>query len=69
MNIMIADAPVDFARSIVRLLSDSALRNALGGAGRRLVVDRYQWRDVALQFGRVYQQAVAAGPRARAASR
>jgi glycosyltransferase involved in cell wall biosynthesis len=47
-----ADAPADFARSVVELLRDPARRQVLGGAGRRLVVERYSWAQVAEEFER-----------------
>jgi glycosyltransferase involved in cell wall biosynthesis len=47
-----ADAPADFARSVVELLRDPGRRQVLGSAGRRLVVERYSWAQVAEEFER-----------------
>jgi len=45
-----ADGPEAFAAAVVRLLDDPAGRRALGAAGRRLVLERYSWDQVALEF-------------------
>ena len=45
-----ADDPQDFADAVVRLLHDEARREALGQAGRALVVERYSWEQVAREF-------------------
>ncbi|MEW5894706.1 MAG: glycosyltransferase family 4 protein [Candidatus Omnitrophota bacterium] len=42
-NILIADEPKDFARQVVRLLTDAQLRERLSEAGRALVEERYDW--------------------------
>lgn len=45
-NILLADDPADFARSVVMLLKDQALRNNLGRAARQLVEEKYGWATV-----------------------
>jgi glycosyltransferase involved in cell wall biosynthesis len=45
-----ADAPADFARAVVDLISDARRREALGAAGRRLMEERYSWPRVAREF-------------------
>jgi glycosyltransferase involved in cell wall biosynthesis len=45
-----ADAAADFATAVVALLRDPGRRRALGEAGRRLVVERHSWAQVARQF-------------------
>ena len=47
---VIADDPVEFARAVVRLLQHPDERRRLGVAGRRLVEERYSWREVARRF-------------------
>jgi sugar transferase (PEP-CTERM/EpsH1 system associated) len=44
-HLLVADDPVAFADSVVRLLQDSARRATLGEAGRRLVEEHYSWND------------------------
>jgi sugar transferase (PEP-CTERM/EpsH1 system associated) len=58
-----ADDPAEFARTVVSLLRDPARRQALGAAGRRLVVERYSWAHVARQFEARCEEALAASPR------
>lgn len=45
-----ADDPQSFARAVVSLLRDPVRQKALGMAGRRLVEERYSWREVAREF-------------------
>jgi glycosyltransferase involved in cell wall biosynthesis len=45
-----ADDPRAFAGAVVSLLRDAERRKALGAAGRRLVVERYSWAEVARSF-------------------
>ena len=37
-------------------------RERLGAAARQVVIDRYQWKDVALEYGAVYEEAVSNKP-------
>lgn len=46
-NILLADEPGEFARSVVALLRDSGRRSALGRAARQLVEQRFGWASVA----------------------
>ncbi len=61
-----ADTPADFARAVVRLMRDAALRRRLGEAGRRLVEARYSWAETARRFEALLENATA---RRRAAAR
>jgi glycosyltransferase involved in cell wall biosynthesis len=45
-----ADDPDGFAAAVTSLLRDSARRRAIGGAGRRLVEERYSWSKVVDEF-------------------
>jgi glycosyltransferase involved in cell wall biosynthesis len=49
-NILLADAPSEFAREVVRALSDEQLRRRLGAAARALVEERFSWQRVAGEF-------------------
>ena len=53
-----ADQPDDFARAVVSLLRDPARRRALGEAGRRLVAERFAWREVAREFQHRLQEMI-----------
>jgi|KBSMisStandDraft_5_1062788.scaffolds.fasta_scaffold00395_3 glycosyltransferase involved in cell wall biosynthesis len=46
-EILLADDPVAFAASLVRLLEDPAAAVRLGGAARHLAVERYAWSSSA----------------------
>jgi glycosyltransferase involved in cell wall biosynthesis len=54
-NILLADAPNDFASSVITLLRDSNQRRRLGTAARILVHENYSWPKVAETFSRVLQ--------------
>jgi sugar transferase (PEP-CTERM/EpsH1 system associated) len=49
-DIVIADAPADFAAAVVRMIRDRDARERIEGAARRLVVERYDWSAVAHDF-------------------
>ena len=53
-----ADEPQAFADAVVALLRDPARRLALGTAGRKLMVERYAWQQVAAEFGEKCQEAM-----------
>lgn len=59
-DILMADAPQDFADAVCRVLEDPALRDRLGRQGRDLVERRYDWRAVAEDMLRVYDDLVGA---------
>jgi len=50
VDLMLADSPNDFARSVVQLLQDAATRRKLGRAARELVESKYSWASVAREF-------------------
>jgi glycosyltransferase involved in cell wall biosynthesis len=57
-----ADDPAAFAREVVRLLRDAALRRRLGAAGRALVEARHSWTEVGRQFERLLEEAMTRQP-------
>lgn len=59
-HLLIADTPEAFAQSVIRALSDGALRERITSSGRRLVEERYDWPIIAAGLLRVYG-ALAAG--------
>jgi polysaccharide biosynthesis protein PslH len=52
-NLVLADAPEDFARETVRLLRDDGERVRLGAAARELVRHDYSWASVSTHFDEV----------------
>src|ERR1022692_4007889 len=57
-NIVLADAPADFARQVVQLLRDPQRRAQLGRAARQLVEENYGWPSVAAHFDQIMQAVV-----------
>jgi glycosyltransferase involved in cell wall biosynthesis len=57
-DIVLADEPQAFARSIVQLLRDPGRRRALGAAGRRLTTESFSWDVVARRFGEICEGVV-----------
>lgn len=49
-DLLIADSPVEFAASILRLLQDASLREELSRAGRKTVIENYDWGITAPDF-------------------
>ena len=49
-DIDIADEPARFAHSVVHLMRDAEARRGIETAARRLVVEKYDWSAVALDF-------------------
>jgi glycosyltransferase involved in cell wall biosynthesis len=53
-DILIADDAASFARSVIRVLDDPALRRELGRAARELAVQRYSWAAAASRLERFF---------------
>lgn len=64
-DILLADSPSDFARSVSALLDDAELRRRLGASGRRLVVERYDWKRAVEAMSRFCESLVVADAGAR----
>jgi glycosyltransferase involved in cell wall biosynthesis len=58
-DILIADEPVSFAASVLRLLDDPALRARVGQAARQLAVQRYSWSAAASKLEDFFGQIIA----------
>ena len=58
-NIMLADTPTDFAKSVLSLLRDPGERKRLGDSARSLVQEKYSWPKVAESFARTLQDVIA----------
>jgi polysaccharide biosynthesis protein PslH len=57
-NILLADTPEDFARSVVSLFRDPGRRKQLGASARALVQEKYSWAKVAEDFASTLQEAI-----------
>jgi glycosyltransferase involved in cell wall biosynthesis len=66
-DILIADAPQDFARAVVRVLDDAALRERMRQNGRREVLAKYDWRSIGEALCRFVDQLVLENARVRVA--
>jgi glycosyltransferase involved in cell wall biosynthesis len=53
-ELLIADAPADFARAVVALLRDPARRAALGQAARTFVSQRFDWPTIVPRLEAAY---------------
>lgn len=58
-DLLIADDPSEFASSVLRVLSEPGLADALGRAGRTLVSERYSWRGAAAALEGFFRQVLA----------
>jgi len=65
-DIEIADEPSRFARAVVHLMRDDEARRGMEAAARRLVVERYDWSAVALDFENALLKVAGLAPRERA---
>jgi sugar transferase (PEP-CTERM/EpsH1 system associated) len=63
----IADEPARFAQAVVHLMRDAEARRALEAEARRLVVERYDWSAVAVDFESAVARAAGATPEDRRA--
>ncbi len=59
-ELLVARDRREFARQVLRLLSDPALRQRLGDAGRRYVETQHDWTRVVSQLQHIYEYEVAA---------
>lgn len=62
-NILIADTPDEFARSVVRVLRDDGLRSRLGQNARTLVERKYSWQVIGRGMIDEYLLTFGDGPR------
>jgi sugar transferase (PEP-CTERM/EpsH1 system associated) len=57
-ELMVADAPHEYARVILDLFRDEEARQQIGKAGRRYVERHHHWRNVAQNLDAVYEAAM-----------
>jgi glycosyltransferase involved in cell wall biosynthesis len=53
-----ADSAETFSHGILALLDDAALRSRMAGAARRLIEQRFSWKNVAAQFETICLEAL-----------
>ena len=58
MDGLVADTPQAYAEQILRILSDDALRERMGVAGRRYVEVHHHWDAIAAQLETIYQRSM-----------
>jgi sugar transferase (PEP-CTERM/EpsH1 system associated) len=58
-HLLVADTPVEFAHTVVRLLRDEGLRNEIAQNARRLVEQVYDWRILGRKLVSVYDRLLA----------
>ncbi len=58
-HLLVADTPQEFAVAVTRLLREPALGERIAAAGRRRLLERYDWRAVCPQMDAVYERLVA----------
>jgi glycosyltransferase involved in cell wall biosynthesis len=63
-ELLVADAPGDFAAALVGLMRDREARRNLGAASRELVLRRYSWEACAESYDTIYVQLAARQSRA-----
>lgn len=56
-DLIIADAPEEFAEWTIRLLQDTEIRQRLEQRGRQLVLERYRWARTAVEVEALYEEA------------
>jgi glycosyltransferase involved in cell wall biosynthesis len=55
-HLLLADAPVDFAAALARMLGDAALRKRLAESGRGRVLQRYTWGMLGAELSDFYEE-------------
>ncbi len=59
-HLLVGDTPEEFAAAVTQLLTDPELGGRIAAAGRRRLLERYDWRAVCPAMDRVYEQLVRA---------
>jgi len=60
-DLFVADEPLSFAKAVVRLFEDPALRARSGEAGRQAVKTQYDWQMIGRRFNRFVESVVNSG--------
>jgi glycosyltransferase involved in cell wall biosynthesis len=64
VEVLLADEPEAFAMSVVRVLSNTGLRNELGSAAHDLAVRQYSWFRIGAMFEELYRSVLRVSPTA-----
>jgi glycosyltransferase involved in cell wall biosynthesis len=59
-NILIGDTAERFAASVITVLREPAIRDALGAAARATVLEQYDWKAIGARLSAEYKQIIAA---------
>ena len=57
-EILIADDPIDFAKAVIKLLTNPPLRKQIGEKGRARVEQDYDWRNIGEKLLTVYESVI-----------
>ena len=57
-QILIADKPLAFAQTVIKLLKNNALYSEIARNARHLVEDRYDWQNIAQSLVQAYEQTI-----------
>ncbi len=52
-DLLVADAPEEFAEEILRIFQNPILRRSLAEKGRQAVEAQYDWKNIALQYKQI----------------
>jgi glycosyltransferase involved in cell wall biosynthesis len=66
-HLLIADKPEEFARAVIRVLTDSNLSQRLGERARLLVREQFGWDRAARSFAEICERVAGQGTRRRVA--
>ena len=55
VDIVLGDTPQAFADQVIGLLNDQRKRETLGAAGRKLVLEKYDWRMIGKKLNQIYE--------------
>jgi sugar transferase (PEP-CTERM/EpsH1 system associated) len=61
-DLLVADAPAEFAQSVCQVLTDPALGERLGRNGRRYVERQHRWEQSVTDLECLYEQAIGRAP-------
>lgn len=55
-DILIGDCPSEFANQVINLLKDEGLRMKLGASARKLVMEKYSWKEIGQIQNSIYEK-------------